>query len=157
MGPARSARASGLRAIAGLVAAAALAPGAVLARGDEHWEPFFMVPAGLISVDRNSVTRDDDRVQLTFELWYEHPAAGRDGKLDYLRSDIRLGCRSRTYMTLSERYYDMAGRQVAANLKPSSPHSPPRGTFESALISAHCPATTAGRIEPDQSAPAATR
>lgn len=139
------------KAIAGLVTAL-LAPGPVLAAGDEHWEPFFMVPAGLISVDRNSVTRDDERVQLTFELWYEHPAASKDGKLDYLRSSVRLGCRGRTYATLSERYYDMAGRQVAANLKSSPPTTPPKGTFESALISAHCPASAPRKIEPDQSA-----
>jgi hypothetical protein len=145
-----------LMAIA-LVVGAVMGPGAVRAAGDEHWEPFFMVPAGLISVDRNSVTRDDDRVQLTFELWYEHPAAVKDGKLDYLRSDIRLGCRGHTYTTLSERFYDMAGRQVAANLKPSPSRSPSRGTFESALISAHCPAAPSGKFEPDQSAPLSRR
>jgi hypothetical protein len=123
-----------------LLAVAALAPGSSRARGDEHWEPFFMVPAGLISVDRNSLARDDDRVQLTFELWYEHPPSVHADRLDYLRSNVRLGCRTRTYTVLSERYYNMAGRQVAANLSPSPAQSPPKGSFASALISAHCPA-----------------
>jgi hypothetical protein len=121
-----------------LLALAALAPASSRAGGDEHWEPFFMVPDGLITVDRNSVTRNDDRVQLTFELWYEHPPSVRDDKLDYMRSNVRLGCRGRTYVVLTERYYDMAGRQVVANLKPSPPQTPAKGSFASALISAHC-------------------
>lgn len=120
-------------ALAGLAGSIASPVSAV-----EHWAPFFMLKTGVVYVDSNSVQHDGGQVRLATELWYETPPDLRGMKLNYVRSEVRLICQDRTFVILSQRFFGMDGQQLGANLHPSEAKDAPRGTFESALITAYC-------------------
>ena len=124
------------RALAAGLIAAAVGSGAQAA---EAWTPFFMIKQGVVYVDRNSVRQDSGKVMLATELWYETPPDLRGMMLNYVRSRLDLNCADHTFIIAEQRFFGMDGQVLGENLSASPPASAPKGTFESALMTAYCP------------------
>ena len=122
-------------ALAGLAA-----PSAALA---ENWFPFFIIPAGVVYLDRDSIIRRFDHVVARTEATYPNPQQiKRFGRVyTYVKAVnlIDLDCPRLVFMYESRDLYDSNGVMTVSINQADEPIPVTPKTAEAALVAGYCP------------------
>ena len=122
-------------ALAGLAA-----PSAALA---ENWFPFFIIPAGVVYLDRDSIIRRFGHVIARTEATYPNPQQIKRGGRTYVYIKavnlIDLDCSRLVYMYESRDLYDGNGVMAVSINAADEPIPVTPKTAESALVTGFCP------------------
>jgi hypothetical protein len=122
-----------------LALAALAAPSAALA---ENWFPFFMIPAGVVYLDKDSVVRRNGHVIARTEATYPEPQqlkrAGRTYAYVKAINLIDLDCSRLVYMYEGRDLYSSLGVLIVSINEGDNPIPVVAKTVESALSAAYC-------------------
>ncbi len=126
--------------IAGLATAAALAAaGSACA---ENWQTFFVIPAGNVLLDRDSLQKTSGHVLARLESTFPQPQGlSRNGAIfSYVKTIDRVDvdCRARIYINISRDLYSDDGQRALSLNEQNSPIPITEGTVQMALLKAFC-------------------
>ena len=123
-----------------VIGAAALA--AAGGASAESWIPFFVVPAGTVLLDHDSVSRRPGHVSARLESTFPQPQQiRRNGQIfTYVKAidSVDVDCSARVYMNITRNLYTDSGLMQLSLNEQDNPILVLPGTAQAALITAFC-------------------
>ena len=128
------------RTAAFVIGAAALA--AAGGAWAENWVPFFVIPAGTVLIDRDSVSRRPGHLSARLESTFPQPQQIRNGGkvFTYIKAidSVDVDCSARVYMNVTRNLYSGDGLMQLSLNEQDNPIMVLPGTAQAALITAFC-------------------
>jgi len=123
-----------------VIGAAALA--AAGGASAENWIPFFVIPAGTVLLDHDSVSRRPGHVSARLESTFPQPQQIRRNGLvfTYVKAidSVDVDCSARVYMNITRNLYTDSGLMQLSLNEQDNPILVLPGTAQAALITAFC-------------------
>jgi hypothetical protein len=121
-------------------AAAILAPAG--SASAENWAPFFVIPSGVVMIDRDSIERTGGHVSVRLESTSPGPQRiSRNGRIfDYLKTIDRvdIDCKAEVYKNISRDLFSGDGLEALSINEADNPLMVRPNSVQAAVVKAFC-------------------
>ena len=108
----------------------------------ENWLPFFVVPSGVVMIDRDSIIKRAGHVSARLESTFPQPQRiSRNGRiLSYTKTidQVDVDCGAEVYKNISRDLYSGDGLQAVSINEADNPMIVPPNSVQAALVKAYC-------------------